>query len=235
MLSTTTNDMRRSSPQRAKGRARMLQTAVLALACTAVATPGLARSAARDAFDGNWSVLIMTQNGPCDPSLRYGVQISNGQVINNGAAAVDIQGRVNPSGMVRVNVQAGGQWASGSGRLNLARGGGVWQGQGSAGACSGTWVAQRRSAGIAAGPGGQIAQAPGGPIYNFVPPPGPVAEAPGGPIYNFVPPPGPMAEAPGAPQAQSQDAAAYCAERFRTYDPASGTYMGYDGMRHPCP
>ncbi|SFI54908.1 BA14K family protein [Bradyrhizobium sp. Gha] len=31
------------------------------------------------------------------------------------------------------------------------------------------------------------------------------------------------------------DAAAYCAQRYRSYDPASGTYLGYDGLRHPCP
>jgi len=28
---------------------------------------------------------------------------------------------------------------------------------------------------------------------------------------------------------------AYCASRYRSYDPASGTYLGYDGVRHPCP
>lgn len=28
---------------------------------------------------------------------------------------------------------------------------------------------------------------------------------------------------------------AYCAQRYRSYDPASGTYLGYDGLRHPCP
>jgi hypothetical protein len=28
---------------------------------------------------------------------------------------------------------------------------------------------------------------------------------------------------------------AYCEQRFRSYDRASGTYLGYDGMRHPCP
>ena len=31
------------------------------------------------------------------------------------------------------------------------------------------------------------------------------------------------------------DAVAYCSSRFRSYDPASGTYLGYDGLRHPCP
>ena len=33
----------------------------------------------------------------------------------------------------------------------------------------------------------------------------------------------------------SGDDAAYCAQRFKSYDPASGTYLGYDGQRHPCP
>jgi hypothetical protein len=26
-----------------------------------------------------------------------------------------------------------------------------------------------------------------------------------------------------------------CAQRYRTFDPASGTYLGYDDNRHPCP
>ena len=32
-----------------------------------------------------------------------------------------------------------------------------------------------------------------------------------------------------------EDAEAYCIQRFRSYDPESGTYLGYDGYRHPCP
>jgi len=31
------------------------------------------------------------------------------------------------------------------------------------------------------------------------------------------------------------DADAYCAAKFRSYNPATGTYMGYDGLPHPCP
>ncbi|MEH2509170.1 hypothetical protein V1291_000524 [Nitrobacteraceae bacterium AZCC 1564] len=31
------------------------------------------------------------------------------------------------------------------------------------------------------------------------------------------------------------DAVSYCMQRFKSYDPASGTYLGYDGLRHPCP
>ena len=29
--------------------------------------------------------------------------------------------------------------------------------------------------------------------------------------------------------------ASYCAQRYRSYDPASGTYLGNDGRRHSCP
>jgi hypothetical protein len=37
-------------------------------------------------------------------------------------------------------------------------------------------------------------------------------------------------------QAQARvDEVAYCSQRFKSYDPASGTYLGYDGIRHPCP
>jgi anti-sigma factor RsiW len=34
---------------------------------------------------------------------------------------------------------------------------------------------------------------------------------------------------------QAQQAHSYCAQRYRSYDPRSGTYLGYDGYRHPCP
>jgi BA14K-like protein len=47
--------------------------------------------------------------------------------------------------------------------------------------------------------------------YYYGPPPG----------YYYGPPPG--------------DAVAYCMQRFRSYDPRSGTYLGHDGYRHPCP
>jgi hypothetical protein len=38
-----------------------------------------------------------------------------------------------------------------------------------------------------------------------------------------------------APAPVGDDAVAYCAQTYRSYDPASGTYLGFDGLRHPCP
>jgi hypothetical protein len=46
------------------------------------------------------------------------------------------------------------------------------------------------------------------------------------------PAPGYVAVAPPYPVG---DAIAYCMQRFHSYDPSSGTYLGFDGYRHPCP
>jgi len=44
-----------------------------------------------------------------------------------------------------------------------------------------------------------------------------------------------IASQPGAVYVEGGDPEAYCFRRFKSYDPASGTYLGYDGFRHPCP
>jgi BA14K-like protein len=36
-------------------------------------------------------------------------------------------------------------------------------------------------------------------------------------------------------RAAYDDAIAYCMERFKSYDPDSMTYLGFDGHRHSCP
>ena len=38
-----------------------------------------------------------------------------------------------------------------------------------------------------------------------------------------------------APAQGGDDAVAYCMQTYRSYDPQSGTYLGIDGYRHPCP
>jgi hypothetical protein len=58
-----------------------------------------------------------------------------------------------------------------------------------------------------------------------------------GPGYGYAPTAG-YAYAPGQGYATSYEDgndAGYCQQRFRSYDPSSGTYMGYDGLRHSCP
>jgi hypothetical protein len=54
----------------------------------------------------------------------------------------------------------------------------------------------------------------------------------GGPAY--YPAPAPVVVAPRYGYGGG-DAEAYCMQRYRSYDPASGTYLNYDGNRYPCP
>jgi hypothetical protein len=116
----------------------------LALALTCIPAT-IAPADARTIYDGAWSVLIVTNEGSCDRAYRYGVTIADGNVIYDGAGGpITMQGRVTSSGAVRVIVQAGSQWANGTGRLNRTRGSGIWRGQGMSGGCSGVWEAERR-------------------------------------------------------------------------------------------
>jgi hypothetical protein len=103
-----------------------------------------APASARGTFDGNWSVLIVTQNGQCDRAYRYGLRIQDGSVIYEGSAPVNVAGRVANNGVVHVKVWAGQQGASGAGRLRGGSGSGTWRGIGSMGTCSGTWSAEQR-------------------------------------------------------------------------------------------
>jgi len=119
----------------------LLRSPILGTVLAAIlALGGVASSAgtasARTIYDGAWSVLIVTQSGSCDPSYRYGVQIADGAVVYDGAGPITLQGKV--------ILQAGSQWADGSGKLTRNRGGGVWKGQGMSSACAGTWQAERR-------------------------------------------------------------------------------------------
>jgi BA14K-like protein len=53
--------------------------------------------------------------------------------------------------------------------------------------------------------------------------------------YNtyYAPPPA-VAVAPGPVVAQGGDAA-WCEAHYRSYNPSTGTFLGYDGQNHPCP
>ena len=96
------------------------------------------------AFDGVWSVSILTVNGSCPASLRYPAIISNGLVTRaDGEFGYDISGAVYNTGGIIVTVSQNGQNATGRGRLTRTAGAGTWIASG--GQCSGTWAAQRRS------------------------------------------------------------------------------------------
>jgi len=124
--------------------ARFFTNSIAAAAVAAGMALTSAPTASAANFDGNWSVLIATQRGPCDSAYRYGLSIQNGVVFYQGSAPVNVSGRVSGNGSVSVRVWAGSQSASGSGRLGRGSGRGTWRGVNSSGSCSGYWTAQRR-------------------------------------------------------------------------------------------
>jgi hypothetical protein len=137
-----------------------LPACALVVTSIGIASPTFARSSS--SYDGDWSVVIQTRGGACTSTLRYPIAISHGVVTNAGEGQASVSGRVTPAGTVTVTVQSGGAWASGSGRLGMTSGTGVWRGQGSSGSCVGTWQAERRSSGTEA-------MGRGAPIYNYAP------------------------------------------------------------------
>jgi hypothetical protein len=102
-----------------------------------------AMPAAATPFDGDWSVLIVTDRGTCDKAYRYPLVIRDGVVHYGGEAGFAVEGMVDLEGIVRVRISYGGQSADGSGRLALKSGSGTWTAGDNA--CSGRWRANRRS------------------------------------------------------------------------------------------
>ena len=118
----------------------ILAFAVLAgLALTARQTPAASN------FDGEWSVLIITEAGSCDRAYRYPVKVTNGVLTYEGEASVEISGRVDQSGKISAMVQRGQQHANGSGKLSPSSGSGTWTGKSSTTACTGRWEAEKRA------------------------------------------------------------------------------------------
>lgn len=76
---------------------------------------------------------------------------------------------------------------------------------------------------------------PGYAAPGYPPPapePGYPPSAPGYATPGYPPP------APGhalSPGASAGDPVAYCTQRYRSYNPQSGTYLGNDGQHHHCP
>ena len=111
--------------------------AAIAASAALTATAGFALPR----YDGLWSVSIVTTKGDCIASYRYPMRIANGILANGGDLAINVSGKVGPSGAVTVTVSHGDTRAAGSGRLNGSVGSGSWSGA----SCSGSWSAERRS------------------------------------------------------------------------------------------
>lgn len=126
-------------------RAIFAVTAAAILAASATVPSDAARRypAPSSAFDGLWSVSIMTQMGDCSRGYRYPLRIVGGYVTKaDDDSTYAVAGAVARSGAIGVTVSGGGQTATGIGRLTRTSGRGIWHT--SNGECSGNWTAQRR-------------------------------------------------------------------------------------------
>ena len=118
-------------------------TAFAMLAASAMPAAPAPITAGKQSLDGNWSVLIVTEQGKCDRAYRYPVRISNGSVGYAGEASFNVSGNVGANGAVTVMVSKGNQSAKGTGQLSGNGGAGRWTA--GSGECSGSWTAERRS------------------------------------------------------------------------------------------
>ena len=123
--------------------ARFAPALAAATILAATAVPASAAAVAKSNFDGQWSVLIVTQKGTCDRAYRYPVKIDNGSVGYAGEASFNVSGKVAQNGAVTVTVSRGSTSATGTGRMSATDGSGTWTA--ASGECSGTWTAERRS------------------------------------------------------------------------------------------
>jgi len=153
-----------------------------------------------------------------------GVHVGGGGAAHIGGGGGSM--RIGGGGMsAGANVAAGprvggGNWAAG--RTAWNGGGGNWHGGGWHGGHRGGWI-----------PGAVAGAVVGGAIANSY-------AYYGGPGYYDY---GPDYYAdntyydsgPEVAVVQGGGDPSYCAQRYRSWDPASGTYLGYDGQRHPCP
>jgi hypothetical protein len=103
---------------------------------------GFALPAQAATYDGEWSVLIVTEKGSCDRAYRYPLKITNGVVTYGGSNKFNVSGRIQSNGAAQVTVSKGTQTASGSGRLSGKNGRGTWRAPD--GGCSGKWTAEKR-------------------------------------------------------------------------------------------
>ena len=119
-----------------------MAAAALAVAITTVPVEAK-KVAVPSRYDGNWSIEVITEDGPCDRAYRYGVKIARGQASYAGDD-FDVSGQVSGNGSVRAMISRGSDSANVVGRLGREGvGNGSWTTNGPI-RCSGRWNAERR-------------------------------------------------------------------------------------------
>ena len=116
---------------------------VAALAANAASAAPAAKVDRSRAYDGKWSIEVITERGGCDRAYRYGIRIENGEARYDGGADFTVSGQVTGKGAVKGSISRGEDRADVVGALSDGFGNGTWTTSG-ASPCGGVWNAERR-------------------------------------------------------------------------------------------
>ncbi|MCJ2051917.1 heme utilization protein [Methylobacterium sp. J-070] len=94
-------------------------------------------------YDGSWTIVANTAEGPCAASTSYRVQIKDSDASIPGEE-VNIDGGVSAGGAVQATITSGSNKVPIAGSLTAkGSGNGTWRTSGGLVECSGSWSAKR--------------------------------------------------------------------------------------------
>jgi hypothetical protein len=94
-------------------------------------------------YDGSWTIIAITAQGPCATRTRYQVRIKDSDASVPGRE-VEIDGGVSSTGSVQATITSGANRVPISGSLDVrGSGNGTWHTSGGLVTCTGRWSAQR--------------------------------------------------------------------------------------------
>jgi hypothetical protein len=94
-------------------------------------------------YDGAWSIVASTAEGPCSATTTYQVQIKDSDASVPGED-INIDGGVSKAGAVQATIVQGSNRVPITGRLTTkGSGAGTWRTSGGLVECSGSWSAKR--------------------------------------------------------------------------------------------
>ena len=110
----------------------------------ALALPAAAQGEKPNAgkFDGRWSVLVVTEKGPCDQAYRWNLGVAGGRITDLEDNVASASGSIASSGRVNVRLVRGQDVLTAVGSIQQGAGRGTWQSPSRQ--CSGRWEAEKR-------------------------------------------------------------------------------------------
>ena len=101
-----------------------------------ISVSGSLAAVGQTAYDGVWTVTILTKAGSCEPTAQYAVTVADGKI----SGPQNVSGVVGREGRVKVSIGA----AYAIGQLDAKSGSGKWNAASGGVPCSGSWEASRQ-------------------------------------------------------------------------------------------